>query len=137
MRYGELKGCSIFFVALLVLAGFVCGEFSSAQAASDQANKFEEYRTAIKKAYGVDIKNFKDTVNGGRADRKDITKYDLQQLLMGIKVEQEHTKDKLLAIEISTDHLEEFPNYYTRLKQMEEDAGREKSENEKVKTGRK
>lgn len=91
----------------------------------DQAKKFEEYRTAIRNAQGIDIKNFRDSMKGGRADGQQITKYDLQQLIMGITVEQEHTTNKLRALEISMDHLEEFPDYYTRLHQMEEDAEKE------------
>jgi len=42
------------------------------------------------------------------------------QLRMGIKVEQEHTKDPRLAHEIALDHLLELPDYYTRLKKIEE-----------------
>lgn len=44
----------------------------------------------------------------------------LQQLKMGIGVEQEHTKDPDQAREIALDHLKELPDYYTRLKKMEE-----------------
>jgi len=87
--------------------------------------KFEEYRKAIKKQYNIDIKNFKERLKGGRADGKPITKYDLQQLLMGIDVELEHAKDKMTALEIATDHLEEIPNYYTRLLKMEKEAEEE------------
>jgi len=87
--------------------------------------KFEEYRKAIKKQYNIDIKNFKERLKGGRADGKPITKYDLQQLLMGIDVELEHAKDKMTALEIATDHLEEIPDYYTRLLKMEKEAEEE------------
>lgn len=38
------------------------------------------------------------------------------QLDMGIKVEQEHTKDKTTAREIALDHLKEDPKYYSKLK---------------------
>ena len=41
---------------------------------------------------------------------------------MGIKVEQEHTTDKYTALEITMDHLQEYPDYYTRLHEMEETA---------------
>jgi hypothetical protein len=46
----------------------------------------------------------------------------LQQLKMGIDVEKEHTKDARLSMEIALDHLLELPDYYTRLKKMEQDA---------------
>ncbi|MBA4394421.1 MAG: hypothetical protein C0407_12790 [Desulfobacca sp.] len=119
-----MKRISIVILFVVVSAMFCYAEMSRAQA-PDQAKKFEEYRGALKKAYGIDIKNFKDSMKGGRADGKEITKYDLKQLIMGIKVEQEHTTNKLRALEISIDHLEEFPDYYTRLNKMEEEAEKE------------
>jgi len=42
------------------------------------------------------------------------------QLLMGMEVEMEHTNDELIAREIAMDHLAEDPNYYTKLKKIEE-----------------
>jgi len=44
----------------------------------------------------------------------------LQQLEMGTKIEQEHTKNPKMAREIALDHLLELPDYYTRLQKMEE-----------------
>jgi hypothetical protein len=44
------------------------------------------------------------------------------QLEMGIPIEYEHTKDKDLATDIALQHLDEIPDYYTRLKKMESDA---------------
>jgi len=44
------------------------------------------------------------------------------QLEMGIPIEHEHTKDKDLAADIALQHLDEIPDYYTRLKKMEADA---------------
>jgi len=43
-----------------------------------------------------------------------------QQLVKGIKVEMEHTEDVEIAKEIAMDHLAEDPNYYTKLKKIEE-----------------
>jgi hypothetical protein len=50
-------------------------------------------------------------------------------MAMGKKVEMEHTNDPKKAKEIARDHLEEFDDYYTRLKEMEDkaDAAKEKS----------
>lgn len=42
-----------------------------------------------------------------------------KQLKIGISVEQEHTKNKELASDIALQHLDEIPDYYTRLKKME------------------
>ncbi len=44
------------------------------------------------------------------------------QLDMGKPIEHEHTKDHKLAREIALQHLDEIPDYYTRLKKMETDA---------------
>jgi hypothetical protein len=88
--------------------------------------KFEEYRTAIKDAYKVDIKDFKDRIPGGNADGKAITNYDLKQLLDGIKSERDHTKDNMLALELAMDHLEYMADYYTRLARMEWECQSEK-----------
>jgi len=88
--------------------------------------KFDEYRTAIRDAYKVDIKNFKDRIPGGNADGKKITNYELKQLLDGIKSERDHTKDNMLALELAMDHLEIIPDYYKRLARMEWECRSEK-----------
>lgn len=113
-------------VALLTFSLFIlfCFNFNSF-AAGEDAKKFEQYRQAIKKEFNIDIAKFKDRLKGGKADGKKITKYDINQLIMGIKVELEHTSDKMIALEIAMDHLEEFPDYYTRLLKMEEEAEKE------------
>jgi hypothetical protein len=43
----------------------------------------------------------------------------MTELAQGIRVELEHTGDVAVAREIALDHLNEFPDYYTRLKQVE------------------
>jgi len=93
--------------------------WAQAQIRQSVERKFEEYRTAIRDTYKVDIKNFKDKMPGGMADGKAITNYDLKQLLEGIKAERDHTKDNLLALELAMDHLEHTANYYTHLAVME------------------
>lgn len=47
------------------------------------------------------------------------------QLKMGIPIEHEHTKDRDLATDIALQHLDEIPDYYTRLKKMESSAKKE------------
>jgi len=56
-----------------------------------------------------------------RMDPSDIQK----QLEMGIKIEHEHVTDKDTAIDIALQHLDEIPDYYTRLKKMEAGAKKE------------
>ena len=51
------------------------------------------------------------------------------ELSVGINVETEHTKSKKKAKEIALDHLEEIPDYYTRLKKMEKGALKSKIKN--------
>jgi len=48
-----------------------------------------------------------------------------KQLDMGEPIEHEHTKDHELAMDIALQHLDEIPDYYTRLKKMEADAKKE------------
>lgn len=118
---GRLSRQILLAVALVFACSLFIASGVSAAPAADQ-KKFEEYRAAIKKAHGIDIKNYKQKLKGGRADAHRVTDFDLDQLIMGIKVEQEHTTDKYTALEISMDHLEEIPDYYTRLEEMEEKA---------------
>jgi hypothetical protein len=47
-----------------------------------------------------------------------------KQLEMGEPIEHEHTRDHDLARDIALQHLDEIPDYYTRLKKMEADAKR-------------
>lgn len=64
----------------------------------------------------------KERIPGGLSEGKDRSEYDSKEMAMGIKVEMEHTEDPEVAKEIAADHLEEIPDYYTRLKKMEQEA---------------
>lgn len=70
----------------------------------------------------ITLSKLADSIPGGLADKKTDANYDSKQLAMGEKVELEHTDDKAKAREIARDHLEEIPDYYTRLKKMESEA---------------
>ena len=62
----------------------------------------------------------------------DWTKFDVEQFRMGMDVELEHglresstnvtNDDSLVTGKIALAHLNEFPDYYTRLKKMEKEA---------------
>jgi hypothetical protein len=67
-----------------------------------------------------------DVLSGGKADDKTNSDFSAKQMAMGKKVEMEHTNSPELAKEISRDHLEEFPDYYTRLHKMEAEAEKAK-----------
>ena len=126
-RRGEktMKNTFLQFVTIIIMGLAVMTSVNSdhtwaqTQIRQSVERKFEEYGTAIKDAYKVDIKNFKDKIPGGSADGKPITNYDLKQLLEGIKAERDHTKDNLLALELAMDHLEYTADYYTHLAVME------------------
>lgn len=76
-----------------------------------------------------------DNIKGGKADN--LTIQDIadkhkvsieeikKQFKQGIEVEMEHTDDPAKAAEICRDHLFEFPDYYTRLAKMEDEAKKE------------
>ena len=69
-------------------------------------------------------------IKGGLADKmsvEDIAKkhgvevsHIKSQIKMGLRVELEHTNDPRKALEIAMDHMVESPDYYTKLKEMEE-----------------
>jgi hypothetical protein len=62
----------------------------------------------------------------------DWSKFDVEQFRMGLEVELEHGRrdpatnvtndDPVMTGKIALAHLNEFPDYYTRLKKMEEEA---------------
>lgn len=68
-----------------------------------------------------------DFLSAGRATEKNIDKSDVdkRELNTGINVEKEHTVDKAISGKIALDHLAEIPDYYNRLKDMEEQADKE------------
>jgi hypothetical protein len=68
---------------------------------------------------GEKMKTSADRLPGGLADEKTNRDYNAAQIDMGRKVEMEHTDNPSVAEEIARDHLEEFPNYYTALDEME------------------
>ena len=51
-----------------------------------------------------------------------LSDFDPDQIKAGIEVEHEHTDSEIIALKIALDHLAEFPDYYTRLAKMEEEA---------------
>ena len=78
-------------------------------------------------AYWREKRAWEDQIPGGKADKKKPSDFDPKQLQMGIKIEKEHVgDDKALAEEIAMDHLTEFDNYYSALKQMEKKLETEK-----------
>jgi hypothetical protein len=69
------------------------------------------------------FKSHKTVEQIARKHRLDVS-FIQKQLDMGEPIEHEHTKDHDLARDIALQHLDEIPDYYTRLKKMEADAKR-------------
>jgi hypothetical protein len=67
------------------------------------------------------IKSHKTVEQIAKKHRLDVS-FIQKQLDMGEPIEHEHTKDHDLARDIALQHLDEIPDYYTRLKKMEKDA---------------
>ena len=71
-----------------------------------------------------ELKSHKSVESIAKKHRMDLS--DIQkQLEMGIKIEHEHVTDKDTATDIALQHLDEIPDYYTRLKKMEAGAKKE------------
>jgi hypothetical protein len=70
------------------------------------------------------LKPYKTVEQIAKKHRMEVS--DIQkQLDMGVPIEHEHTKNHKLAMEIALQHLDEIPDYYTRLKKMEASAKKE------------
>jgi hypothetical protein len=67
------------------------------------------------------VKSHKSIEQIAKKHRMDVS-FVKRQLEMGIPIEHEHTQDRDLATDIALQHLDEIPDYYTRLKKMESDA---------------
>ena len=70
------------------------------------------------------LKSYKTVEQIAKKHRMNVS--DIQkQLDMGAPIEHEHTNNQKLAVEIALQHLDEIPDYYTRLKKMEASAKKE------------
>lgn len=63
-----------------------------------------------------------DFIENGNYNKSGNPSVNTEELAMGIDVEYEHTRDPRIAERIALDHLAEIPDYYTRLKKMEDEA---------------
>ncbi len=64
----------------------------------------------------VEYKGKKITI--GKHEDKTDHQFDPHELAMGIEDELEHTLDERTAKNIAKDHLNQFPDYYSRLRRM-------------------
>ena len=70
------------------------------------------------------LKSHKTVEQIAKKHRLDVS-FIQKQLDMGEPIEHEHTRDHDLARDIALQHLDEIPDYYTRLKKMESSAKKE------------
>lgn len=77
-----------------------------------------------KKKLKEQLKPFKTVEQIAKKHRLDVS-FIQKQLDIGEPIEHEHTKNHKLAMEIALQHLDEIPDYYTRLKKMEASAKKE------------
>jgi hypothetical protein len=94
-------------------------KFSSVVSENDEENGENIPAEEVPALDVNDVDNDGDKLEGGYGDNESVMDFDPEQILKGIEVEMEHTKDPKLALEIAIDHLEELPDYYTRLNKME------------------
>jgi len=85
--------------------------------------KQQQYMLFVSKKKSNVIESYLKTLQEFKINNNPDSKYDSNQLKMGIEIEKEHTEDEVIAKSVTKDHLDEIPDYYTRLKKMEKDAG--------------
>lgn len=84
-------------------------------------NKYSAKKEQVEKKAEEKINFEKDLMEAGESEgAKD--KVNETQLAMGKEVEKEHTTNPEIAEKITRDHLAEIPDYYTHLKEMEDNA---------------
>jgi cytochrome c2 len=84
----------------------------------------KNFKQFIDETKAIKIKSHKTVDQIAKKHRLDVS-FIQNQLEMGIPIEHEHTRDKVLATDIALQHLNEIPDYYTRLKKMEASAKKE------------
>jgi hypothetical protein len=95
----------------------------------------KNFKEFINETKALKIKSHKTVDEIAKKHRLDIS-FIQNQLEMGIPIEHEHTRDKVLATDIALQHLDEIPDYYTRLKKMESSAKKEHKKFKDVKEER-
>jgi len=84
----------------------------------------KNFKQFIDETKAIKIKSHKTVDEIAKKHRLDVS-FIQNQLEMGIPIEHEHTRDRVLATDIALQHLNEIPDYYTRLKKMEASAKKE------------
>lgn len=89
--------------------------FSNGKKLYLKRRKFYEVKEIVEDRYNLEDKQGRQCwVSKADLDDK-WTKYNPEELKKGIEVEKEHTDDPRIAMKIALDHLDEDPQYYTKL----------------------
>lgn len=94
---------------------------NSEGAMGEVVEKTSEEKPAVEKKAEEKIDFEKELMEAGESKGKK-DKVNKEQLEMGKEVEKEHTTNPEIAEKITRDHLAEIPDYYTHLKEMEDNA---------------
>ena len=100
-------------------------EYLRKNPAPKDKKQFHKFAETVAKEHGIAEETAYEMLgsilSGGKSkgDKKPV---DPKELAMGVKVEMEHTDNKIIADKIARDHLSEVPDYYTRLAAMEKTA---------------
>jgi hypothetical protein len=128
MARGELKTAQ---AAITRLMGKLKGEGDLEAWVQSKITKAAEYLDTVADhlSHGEDdtvrTKEVKEGFKGHKSVEEIAKKHKVspsviqKQLEMGMKVEHEHTTDNDQAMDIALQHLDEIPNYYSKLKKME------------------
>jgi len=89
--------------------------FSNGKKLFLKRRKFYNVKEIVEDRYNLEDKQGRQCwVSKADLDNK-WTKYNPEELKKGIEVEKEHTDDPRIAMKIALDHLDEDPQYYTKL----------------------
>lgn len=98
------------------------GSYSAPLFGNWKEEQKEEEQIPGGKAKGMSLEDIakKHHKDGSKFSIPSLVKMLEAEMVKGIRVEMEHTKNIKIAMEIAKDHLYEDPKYYTKLKKIEE-----------------
>jgi len=85
----------------------------------DKLNNLKGGKSDNKSIRDIAIKHTRKSSKDPKGDLNTMILKLKKELVKGINIEKEHTKNPDVAREIAMDHLDENPNYYTNLKKVE------------------
>jgi len=99
---------------------------------SEELESEEEPEFLEEESEELPVEDEEEILEGGVADSMNEEDFDAEALAEGIEVEMEHTDDEETAKEIAMDHLAEDPEYYIKLREVEDDGDSEEFSNDET-----